>query len=306
MDPISRLIRLARLQGTIDRRGPLADRGTIDIPAAPCTAPFHLLLAGEVTLELVDRAINLAAGDVVVLPRGQAHRVHAGAEGRRGRVMHEADGTRPTAPTQGESAAIDLFSGHYVYCPGAGELLFNSLPDPLHVSFDDRASEPMRLLSALMRTEAQQDAPGTEAILSSLCDALLAMVLRSAPGQRLNSGKLWTAVEDERLYNAMCAVLHDPGHRWTIPELAGRSCMSRAAFIRHFDHNTGMTVGDFLVRVRMMVAADLLAGSDETIGSIATDVGYRSVSAFGRSFRAATGSSPARFRRDTRNLQGFA
>jgi AraC family transcriptional activator of mtrCDE len=50
----------------------------------------------------------------------------------------------------------------------------------------------------------------------------------------------------------------------------------------------------------MMVAADLLSGSDTPISSIATDVGYQSVSAFGRNFRAATGSSPARFRRDNR------
>jgi AraC family transcriptional activator of mtrCDE len=301
MDPISRLIRLARLRGTIDRRGLLAGHTTLDIPAAACTAPLHLLLAGEVMLELPDRDITLTPGDVVVLPRGQAHRVHTSARGRRRRVMHAEGGTLPTAQTSGEPPEIDLFSGHYVYCPGAGELLFNSLPDPLHVSFDDRACEPMRLLSTLMRAEAQQDGPGTEAILSSLCDALLAMVLRSAPGRRLNDGKLWTAVEDERLYNAICAVIHDPGHRWTIPELARRACMSRASFIRHFDHNTGMTVGDFLLRTRMMIAADLLAGSDKTIGSIATDVGYQSVSAFGRNFRTATGSSPAKFRRDTRH-----
>jgi AraC family transcriptional activator of mtrCDE len=189
---------------------------------------------------------------------------------------------------------------HYAYSPGAGDLLFNSLPDPLHVSFDGRACEPMRLLSTLMRTEAQQNGSGTEAILSSLCDALLTMVLRSAPGRRLNGGgKLWTAVEDERLYNAICAVIHDPGHRWTIRELASRANMSRASFIRHFDHHTGMTVGDILGNIRMMVAADLLAGSDKPIASIATDVGYQSVSAFGRNFRDATGSSPARFRRDT-------
>jgi AraC family transcriptional regulator, activator of mtrCDE len=301
MDPISRLIRLARLRGTIDRGGLLAGRTTLDIPAAACTAPLHLLLAGEVMLELPDRDITLTPGDVVILPRGQAHRVHTSARGGRGRVRHVGEDAPPTTQTPGQPAEIDLFSGHYVYCPGAGELLFNSLPDPLHVSFDDRACEPMRLLSTLMRTEAQHDGPGTEAILSSLCDALLAMVLRNTPGRRLNGGKLWTAVEDERLHSAICAVIHDPGHRWTIAELARHACMSRASFIRHFDHHTGMTIGDFLGRIRMMTAADLLAGSDKAIGSIATDVGYQSVSAFGRTFRAATGSSPARFRRETRH-----
>jgi AraC family transcriptional activator of mtrCDE len=293
MDPVSQIIRLARLQGTIDRHGLLAGPA-LDIPAAACTAPLHLLLAGEATLELPDRTIELAAGDVVVLPRGQAHRVQTS-------VTRAVGGTRPAAQPPGESPEIDLFSGHYGYCPGAGELLFNSLPDPLHVSFDARVCESMRLLSTLMRAEAQQDAPGRQAILSALCDALLAMVLRRAPGRRLNGGKLWTAVDDERLHSAICAVFHDPAHRWTIPELARHACMSRASFIRHFDHNTGMTVGDFLTRVRMMIAADLLAGSDMTIGSIAADVGYQSVSAFGRKFRAATGSSPARFRRDTRH-----
>ncbi|HEY4277655.1 MAG TPA: AraC family transcriptional regulator [Conexibacter sp.] len=278
MDAISRLLRLARLQGSIDRRSLRAGDAPLDVPAAPATAPLYLLSAGEVMIELADRDITVTPGDVVVLPRGQAHRLHASAE----------------------SAEIDLFAGHYDYSPGAGELLFNSLPDPVHVSFDTRACEPMRLLSTLMLAEAQEDGPGTEAVLYALCDALLAMVLRSAPGRRLNGAKLWTAVEDERMYNAMCAVIDDPGHRWTIPELAGRSCMSRAAFIRHFGNSTGVTVGDFLGRVRMMVAADLLAGSEKTIGEIATDVGYQSVSAFGRNFRAATGSSPARFRRETR------
>jgi AraC family transcriptional activator of mtrCDE len=45
-----------------------------------------------------------------------------------------------------------------------------------------------------MRVEAQQDAPGTEAILSSLCDALLAMVLRSAGPK----AERWQALDRRR------------------------------------------------------------------------------------------------------------
>jgi AraC family transcriptional activator of mtrCDE len=299
MDIVSQIISIAHLRGTVDLRCLLAGRATLDNPASAAgTAPFHLLLAGEVTVELPARAIDLAAGDVLVLPAGKAHRVHTTAGGRRRRVVREPGSLMTTVRTTGGAPPeVDLFCGRYIFGPGPGELLFTSMPDPLHVSFSDQSSEPMRLLSTLMRTEAERDAPGTAAILSSLCDALLAMVLRSTPGRRLASGALWTAVDDKRLRSVVDAVLQDPGRRWTIAELARLSSMSRATFIRHFKRSTGMTVGDFLIRIRMMLAADLLTSGDTTIGAIAAEVGYRSESAFGHAFRAATGSTPARFRR---------
>ena len=59
-----------------------------------------------------------------------------------------------------------------------------------------------------------------------------------------------------------------------------------------------MTVGTFLTHVRMMIAADLLTGTDRTVAAVAAEVGYHSESAFSRAFRLAGGSTPARFRRN--------
>jgi AraC family transcriptional activator of mtrCDE len=299
MDSISHLIRLARLRGDIDKRCLLAGNSTLDNPVRPAgEAPFHLLLEGECTLELADRSIDLRPGDVVLLPRGTAHRVHTRGVGRPGPVVEEAGVAFPTARSQGAESEIDLFCGHYAFGPGAGRLLFETLPDPLHVSFGAEASEPVRMLSALMRSEAQNDGPGTEAIVISLCDALLAMVLRSTSNRRLAGDALWTAVDDERLRTAIDAVLRDPGHDWTIADFARLASMSRATFIRHFTRGTGMTVGDFLTRIRMMTAAELLTGTDRPVGAVAAEVGYRSESAFGRAFRTAMATTPARFRRN--------
>jgi AraC family transcriptional activator of mtrCDE len=74
--------------------------------------------------------------------------------------------------------------------------------------------------------------------------------------------------------------------------------MWRATFIRRFIRATGMTVGQFVTRLRMMIAADLLAGGHQSVRAIADGVGYRSTSAFGRAFRAATSTNPAGFRAD--------
>ncbi|GAA4574786.1 cupin domain-containing protein [Planotetraspora kaengkrachanensis] len=298
MDSVSHLIRLARLRGAVDKRCLLAGDTTIDNGARPAgEAPFHLLLEGECTLELADRSVDLVAGDVVLLPRGRAHRVRTRGRGRRRAVVEEAGGAFPTARSQGTPSEIDLFCGHYAFGPGAGDLLFQSLPDPLHVSFGAESGEPVRMLSALMRGEAQNDGPGATAIVISLCDALLAMVLRSTSNRRLAGDALWTAVDDERLRAVVDAVLGDPGRDWTIPDLAGLAAMSRATFIRRFTRATGMTAGDFLTRVRMMTAAEMLTAGDRPIGVVAAEVGYQSESAFGRAFRTATGATPARFRR---------
>jgi AraC family transcriptional activator of mtrCDE len=73
--------------------------------------------------------------------------------------------------------------------------------------------------------------------------------------------------------------------------------MSRATFVRHFSRAAGMAVGEFLTRLRMVIAADMLTDSDRPVSVISGAVGYRSESAFGRAFRLATGSTPAQFRK---------
>jgi AraC family transcriptional activator of mtrCDE len=295
MDTVSHLIRLARPEGSVDVRCLLASQFTLGNPASPPgKAPFHLLLEGRALVEFAGRTIQLCAGDVVLFPHGTAHRVLIDREAEPIETVREPGVAFPTLRSRSALPEIDLFCGHYSLAPGAGELLFRTLPEPLHVSFG--ADEPVRMLSTLMRHEAHANGPGTATIVSSLCNALLAMVLRSSPEQRLSGDMLWTAANDDAVRSVIDAVLREPGRNWSITQLAHRAAMSRATFIRHFGHGTGMTVGDFLTRLRMMIAADMLVSGDQPVSAIANAVGYRSTSAFGRAFRAATATTPARFR----------
>jgi len=108
---------------------------------------------------------------------------------------------------------------------------------------------------------------------------------------------LWTAVANPRIAQTIESVLAEPGADWSIDRLSRTASMSRATFLRHFGRETGMTVGSFLVRIRMMAAAELLRSGDATVATIADRVGYRSESAFSRAFRAEIGTAPAGFRR---------
>ncbi|MFF3563790.1 helix-turn-helix domain-containing protein [Streptomyces sp. NPDC002574] len=64
-----------------------------------------------------------------------------------------------------------------------------------------------------------------------------------------------------------------------------------------------MNAGEFVTRLRMLLAADLLTGTDRPVGAVAAAVGYGSESAFGRAFRVATGTTPARLRRSARERE---
>ncbi|GII53462.1 AraC family transcriptional regulator [Planotetraspora thailandica] len=295
MDWISEIVRLARLQAFLDKRCLLSGATTMDVPAyGTGNAAFHLLLEGACTIEVADLRIELTAGDVVLLPGGQAHRVRTAGVGGQG-VVEEPGDTFQIMRSQSGEVIMDLLCGHYTFGSGAGAMLFRSLPDPLQVSFA-QADEIVWMLSTLMRQEARHDGLGTGAVLSSLCNALLAMVLRASPS-RFVGAPAWTAADDPRLRPVIEAVLQDPDDDWTVARLAEVAAMSRATLARNFLRSTGLTVGECVTQIRMMIAAEHLIETDLTVAAVAAAVGYDSESAFNRAFRQATGSTPARFRR---------
>ena len=318
MDALSRVVRLARLRGSVDVRCLVAGRYSQDNPQAdPGRAPFHLVLSGVCELELADRRIQVQAGDMVLLPRGTAHRMHV--LGRRPAANVESRDAGPyelvTNETAGdtdrtqkdeegeEDVLVDLFCGHYTWEPGPGQVLMSMLPEIVHVPLgstsggDPCSSMYLGPLTDFMRGEASNAAPGTEAILDGLCDVLLTMALRGARGL---GRTVWLACAGGAVRKVTEAVLNDPAHDWEIEKFANLNSMSRSTFIRHFTREAGMNPGDFLTRLRMLLAADLLTGTDRPVSSIATAVGYGSESAFGQAFRLVTGSTPARLRRSAR------
>lgn len=300
MDDISRLLRMARLEATLDRRCLLGGSTEMDVDLLGVRdVPFHVLLEGECRFEVDGRVLTMVAGDVIIVPAGSRHRiVTTGSSPVRSTVETPGATFLHTSSAGGGPPVIDLFCGHYRIGPGAGAILFGSLPSPTHVSlFQSEEGRTVLLqLSALMRAEAERDGAGSAAIMSAFCTVLIALVLRTSVGAGAH-GRLWTAVGDAGVSDVIQRVLRSPGESWSIAGLSRESAMSRATFIRRFQAATGMTFGQFLVRARLMTAAELLASSDLTVSGIAAHVGYQSESAFTRAFRAEIGETPARFRR---------
>lgn len=269
-------------------------------------APFHLVLEGETSLQVAGRTLQMRAGDVVLFTGSPPHVFTTPGAGPVRGVITTPGRSFTTVRTETPELALrdgtlELLCGHYTFGPGAGAILFRSLPEAVHVSLTQdgpgsKSDEIVRLLSSLIRLEARNDGLGSAAVLSALCNALLAMVLRTATGT-LTEAAVWTAASDEDIAEVIEAIIREPGADWSLARLVKMTQLSRATVIRRFTRSTGMTVGSFIMYARLMAAAELLIETNHTVAKIAASVGYHSESTFSRAFRLELGLTPARFRK---------
>lgn len=82
-------------------------------------------------------------------------------------------------------------------------------------------------------------------------------------------------------------------------ELAG---MVSGSFSRYFRRVTGNSFTEFVTRLRIAKACELLAKSDELVGGICYRVGFNNVANFNRRFLEAKGMTPTEYRRQALSL----
>ena len=88
------------------------------------------------------------------------------------------------------------------------------------------------------------------------------------------------------------------GRAITIEDMTDRINISKYHFIRIFKKQMGVTPYEYLTDYRINKAKILLRTSYKSVFEIACDVGYKSKSNFISKFRAATGTTPAKYGRE--------
>lgn len=80
-------------------------------------------------------------------------------------------------------------------------------------------------------------------------------------------------------------------------EAADEVNLSRNYFLKIFKENMGMVFGDYVTKIRMDKAKELLKNTDMTVYSISLEVGYESQYHFSRKFKSLYGVSPIEYRK---------
>lgn len=82
----------------------------------------------------------------------------------------------------------------------------------------------------------------------------------------------------------------------TLTRLAEIGCFNASYLSRLFKQVYGYNISDYIMKMRIDRAKELLIGTDNKINEVSVRVGYLSAHSFTRTFKAATGMSPLEYR----------
>jgi AraC-like DNA-binding protein len=311
------VLRMVRLSGAVFLKGEFArpwgfdspsstDLTSVLAPGAQQLVLFHAVLEGScsVTLDTGERA-DLQAGDLVVLPYGNQHRMFNpdGSE-----VVPIADLLPPPpwanmqicrfGPPEEVSTRI-LCS--YLECR---DLLFNpflrALPRLLKVT--PTPGPEAEWLAASVRYAHQQTSPGTPDLLRQrIPEMLLVEALRhhleNQPAERTG----WmAALADAVVGPALVRIHQDPSRAWTVNSLADELAVSRSVLAARFVERLGQSPMRYLALWRLQLAAHELLNEGSSISETAIRIGYESEAAFSRAFKRHVGVAPGAWREKER------
>lgn len=101
-----------------------------------------------------------------------------------------------------------------------------------------------------------------------------------------------------RVHNVINSIQRNPGADHSLEDLAARAGLTSSHFCRVFKKATGESPHQFVMRVRLERAQQLLVQTDLGLGELSDTLGFASQSHFTRIFRQATGRTPSAYRRN--------
>jgi AraC-like DNA-binding protein/mannose-6-phosphate isomerase-like protein (cupin superfamily) len=273
-------------------------------PGTERVVGYHLVTEGRALVGIEGSAdVPLTAGDIVIIPHGDPHRVTNGAPSK-------LIDTSPALAKwlAGDVSSMELGGGgertHFVCgyfgCERhAARLFLAGLPSLIKINLrTDAAGRWLENSIRHLLDEAKSQRPGGAVVLSKMAEAFFIETLRRYMQQLPPEQRGWLAGARDPVVGAALALLHrQPCHSWTLSELGAEIGASRSLVAERFVLFLGEPPLTYLVRWRLQLAARLLQTTQKTILQVAVDVGYESEAAFNRAFRREFDLPPAQYRR---------
>ena len=155
-----------------------------------------------------------------------------------------------------------LLCGYCQFDAVENDVLLRALPRFVLLQHDELERWPWltRTLEHLS-AEYMSEAPGSDHTVDKLTEVLLVQLLRADFGRKSDVG-IVAALRDQRVARALTAIHQHPGQHWTIENAAAEASMSRSGFSRKFKELLGTSFFDYLTRLRMRAARELLVTTD--------------------------------------------
>jgi AraC-like DNA-binding protein len=302
-DPISQLLSTVQIRSTVYCRSVMGAPWGFGVEAHGNPA-FHLVSHGQCWLEVDDQPdqLRLATGDLVVLPTGRRHRLRddPATPARRLEVILTGSALDEHRRLRygGRGPRTELLCGGFAIEGRDVRAILRVLPSVLHIR--GTAGRPAPWVTAtvgLLSAELASDAPGSEAVVSRLADALLIQALRIGLAElQAADGARVLALRDPQIACSVELVHRETERAWTVGELASEVSLSRSAFAARFQRAVGESPMRYLIRARLAHAAGLLHRTDASLAEIAARTGYATEFSFSKAFKRTFGVAPGAYR----------
>ncbi|MFC0268158.1 GlxA family transcriptional regulator [Kushneria aurantia] len=270
-------------QTTLAWLGPLSLSGIEPLPAAPL--PLELLLVpgqyrARTNLDAQQQAIAWlqrqapASHTLMAVCSGALLLGQAGLlDGRRCTTHHalldELCALAPNARVRGDCIFVE--DGHYLTSAG------------ISTGIDT-------MLHWLARTQGQR-------LAQQVARELVLYWRRSGLEPQLGIWLEGRNHVDERIHRLQDALAADPSHPWTLANMARRAAMSERQLRRRFTALTGLSLPDYLARLRLQLARQLMRESDWPLARIAEHCGLGDDRQLRRVWQRFERGTPAAWRR---------
>lgn len=260
----------------------------------------HVVVAGTPHLSVDDGPTHaLAPGDLVVLPRADAHTMLSGprssAAAISSRTLAERSPDRETVFGPDGEEECRIVCGVFFFTEEDHPAVAG-LPSCIHVPADANRRPWLEGLTTALVAEAVERGPGSEVVMARLSDALVTRALRHHAETDEEPGWLH-GLRDPAIAQAL-AVVHGGLRRpWTVAGLAAETGLSRTAFAARFTRLVGQPPMHYVLGCRIRHAKTLLRADRLTIEAVAAQVGYSSAAAFSSAFTRHEGLTPGAYRR---------
>ena len=238
---------------------------------------FHKLLlfqGGQVRYVIEGRRYPLAAGDLVLVPRGSVHRPESAGQAPYSRYVLYLDADFLRQP---EESPLDR-------CFTEAEKRGSHI---LRLGPEQGLTERFRGLEAAME---DKEAYGSALLAELRLKELLLELCRLSLGQKEQPA----AQFDREIQQVLRVIGGELTEDLSADALAERFYMSKYHLMRRFREETGYTLHKYISGKRLLLARDLMSrGASPT--EACYGCGYRDYSAFARAYKKQFGASPKHY-----------
>jgi AraC family transcriptional activator of mtrCDE len=286
------LVESMQLEATVFHLGQYCGRWHAST-AGQALGSFHLILHGSCYLHIAGQPpVRLDARDAVFMMRDVPHFLSPGI-----------DGVPPGAPSMPmqplaapDAGATGLACGFFHFRDALSTLIVDAFPDYLVLRAGDPSVQALGMLFDLILLEPPRAPDAPSPLVARLAELMFFYVVRHLARRHDIAAGVLAVARLPAFAGLLGRLLDAPGQHWSTGRMADAVHMSRSSFYKHFSAVAGQAPAQFLLLLRMKIAAQRLGGG-ESVERTATHVGYASYAAFSRAFKKVQGVQPGAYRR---------